>query len=158
MTKPSKNLKAMRAWFHLFPFCPNIVYLQETFYRNVSLIASALSLVNSICCLCLSFDIYHTEYFMVNYNCLCLWPRMNSLIQYQTSICLDVIGLFIIFNWRMIALQCCVGFCYRTTWTSYKYTYIPFLLNLPPTIPSPHLPRSSQSTRLSSLRYTAASH
>ena len=94
VTKPNKNLKVMRAWFHLFLSCPNIVYLQETFCRNVSLIIPALSLVNSICCLCLSFDIYLIEYFMVNYNCLCLWPRMESLIQYQTSICLDVTGFF----------------------------------------------------------------
>ena len=132
----------MRVWFHVFPFCPNTVYLQETFYRNVSLIVSALSLVNSICCLCLSFDIYLIEYFMANYNCLCLWPRMESLIQYQTSICLDVIGFFfIIFNWRMITLQCCIGFGYTTTGISYKYTYIPSLLNLPRTIPSPPPPQ-----------------
>ena len=32
-----------------------------------------------------------------------------------------------IFNWRIIALQCCVGFCWAT-WISYKYTYISSLL------------------------------
>ena len=37
-----------------------------------------------------------------------------------------------------------------------KYAYIFFLLTLPPT-PSSHPSRSSQSTRLSSLLYTAAS-
>ena len=42
-----------------------------------------------------------------------------------------------IFNWRIIALQCCVGFC-PITWISHKHiyicthTYIPFLLTLPP--------------------------
>ena len=36
-----------------------------------------------------------------------------------------------IFNWRIITLQCCVGFCYTTTWISYKYMYIPSFWNLP---------------------------
>ena len=28
-----------------------------------------------------------------------------------------------IFNWKIIPLQCCVGFC-QTMWNSHKYTYI----------------------------------
>ena len=46
-----------------------------------------------------------------------------------------------IFNWRMIASQCCVGFCCIRTWISRKYTYIPSLLNLPPSPPIPPLGR-----------------
>ena len=44
-----------------------------------------------------------------------------------------------IFSRRIIVLQCCVGFCHMTSWISHKFvcvyilTYIPFLLNLPPT-------------------------
>ena len=38
-----------------------------------------------------------------------------------------------IFNWRIIPLQYCTGFCHTTTWISCKYAYIPFLLNLTPT-------------------------
>ena len=41
------------------------------------------------------------------------------------------INLF--FNWRIIALQNFVGYCQTSTWISHRYTYIPSLLNLPPT-------------------------
>ena len=37
-----------------------------------------------------------------------------------------------IFNWRIIALQCCIDFCLTTPWISHMFTCIPFLLNLPP--------------------------
>ena len=41
--------------------------------------------------------------------------------------------LKLIFNWRTIALQYCVGFYQTSTWISHRYAYVPFLLNLPPT-------------------------
>ena len=34
------------------------------------------------------------------------------------------------FNWRKVALQYCVGFCYTTMENSHNYTYIPFILSL----------------------------
>ena len=46
----------------------------------------------------------------------------------------------LIFNWRIIAFQYCVSFCCRATWLNHRYTYSPFLLNLPPTrTPTPPL-------------------
>ena len=47
--------------------------------------------------------------------------------------------LFIYFNWRLITLQYCTGFCHTLTWISYGCTYgtswTP-LLNSPPELPS----------------------
>ena len=37
-----------------------------------------------------------------------------------------------IFNWRIIALQYCIGFCHTSTWVSHRYTYVPSLLKFPP--------------------------
>ena len=34
------------------------------------------------------------------------------------------------FNWRKVALQYCIGFCYTTMENSHNYTYIPFILSL----------------------------
>ena len=65
---------------------------------------------------------------------------------------------FIYFNWRMIALQYWLGFCHISTWISHRYTYVPSLLNLPPTPTPSHSSRLSQSTSLSSLSHTANSH
>ena len=74
-----------------------------------------------------------------------------------------ILNLFI-FNWKVIALQCCVHFCHTSTWISHRYTYVPSHLNLPPIWTSlPHSTRShcssfSQRTRLGSLCYTVTSH
>ena len=80
------------------------------------------------------------------------------------SLLLDSLAVFFVcfnlflFNWRVIALQCCVGFCHTSAWTSHMYTYFPSLLNIPLTShPIPAL-RLLQSTWLSSLCYTANSH
>ena len=59
--------------------------------------------------------------------------RLFCIVGYYKK--LNYSFLKFIFNWKTIALQCCVGFCYTTTWISHKCTYIPFLLNL---LPTPH--------------------
>ena len=45
---------------------------------------------------------------------------------------LKKINLFI-FNWRIVASKYCVGLCCISRWISHRYTYVRFLLNLPPT-------------------------
>ena len=63
-----------------------------------------------------------------------------------------------IYNWRIIALQCCVfGFCQTSAGIGHIYTYVPSLLNpLPP--PSPSHPSWLQSPSLGFLSHTANSH
>ena len=39
------------------------------------------------------------------------------------------------FNWRIIALLCCVGFCQTSTGISHRYAYSPTPLKFPPTLP-----------------------
>ena len=63
-----------------------------------------------------------------------------------------------IFYWSIITLQCCVNFYYIVKWISYMYAYILIFLDLPPTPPLFHSSRSSESTELSFLCYSASSH
>ena len=55
----------------------------------------------------------------------------HTLLTYGYN-CLVFLNLFN-FNWRIIALQYCVGFCHTAAWISHRYTYVPSLWNLPPT-------------------------
>ena len=50
------------------------------------------------------------------------------------------------FNWRIITLQYCDGFCHTSIWIGPKYTYIPSILNLPLTSLLTPSSRLSQST------------
>ena len=89
------------------------------------------------------------------------WPLLSFFLYLWLSIgwrfrC-NIFTLFI-FNWRIIALQYCVGFCHTLTWISHRYAYVPPLLILPPT--SHFIPpsRLSQSTGLNSRHHTVISH
>ena len=77
--------------------------------------------------------------------------KMGQLISFFLSLYLF---FKFTFNWRIIALQCCVG-CPTTTCISHKYMYIPSVLSLPPAPTPPHPSRYSQSTDLNSLCYLA---
>ena len=60
----------------------------------------------------------------------------------------DISNSFIkIFNWRIIALQCSVGFCHTTRWMGHQYTYVHSLLSFPPT------PTPSHPSRLAYIHY-----
>ena len=54
------------------------------------------------------------------------WDLMD-----QGCLCIDNFLKKFVFNWRIIALQCCIGFLCTTVWISCKYTCIPSFLNLP---------------------------
>ena len=50
------------------------------------------------------------------------------------DICISFFSKYLfIFSWRTIDLQYCVDFCHTSRWISRRYTYVPSLLNFPPT-------------------------
>ena len=94
------------------------------------------------------------------------WPILLHLCPHPL-LSFPYFKILLIFNWRIIALQCCIGFFHTATWINHRYTHVHSLLNLPPTshlihnppslphhphpqTPPPPSPRLSQSTRLSS--------
>ena len=60
--------------------------------------------------------------------------------------CLCGVLLCIYFNWRVITLQYCCGFCHTFTWISHGYTCVPHPEPLPTFLPIPSLRGSSQCT------------
>ena len=71
---------------------------------------------------------YFIPYWAVFHTCSRAEAKRGTLVLFFKRTLL----LKFIFNRRIIALQCCVDFCRRTTWITRKYTHVSSLLNLPP--------------------------
>ena len=67
-------------------------------------------------------------------------PDFNIRTRFSLSL-----SLFFFFNWRKIALQCCVGFCRTTSQISRYYTHLPSFSSLPPFPPNPSGSSQSQA-------------
>ena len=97
--------------------------------------------------------------FSPHLHCLAWWKEYGLEKQKEFF-------FFNLFYWGIVALQCCIGFYCTMRWISSMYTYIPFLLGLPPTPHSTHFleKRSfhnldvwSQATYLTSLSLASTS-
>ena len=68
------------------------------------------------------------------------WTIFKVFIEFVTIL---LLGFFIkiFLSWRIIVLQCYVGFCHTAACINQKYAYVPSLLNLLP-IPTSRLLQS----------------
>ena len=61
----------------------------------------------------------------------CTWEKEEDfLLSFYMMLCKVSVecifwpNVLFFFNWSIIALQCCVGFCHTTMWISHTYIYI----------------------------------
>ena len=108
-----------------------LVYSCDFSHAKIKQFLRLISHHHTIQCLVGLLFINHKvfSYLLVHF---CLSLLFKSWVQWHSCI-----ELFFCLNWKIIALQCCVCFCHKTTRISHKY--IPTLLSLPPTAPIPPL-------------------
>ena len=70
-----------------------------------------------------------------------------------------LLHLWLFFNWQVITLQYCDGFCHTSTWIHHRLTFVPSLQNQPPYLP-PHLipPGCHRAPALGALHHVSNSH
>ena len=66
----------------------------------------------------------------LTFTCL---DKQKSGCSSMTDFLIFEIKITVIFNWNIIALQCCIDSCHISAWISHRYTYVLSLLNLLPT-------------------------
>ena len=86
------------------------------------------------------------------------WSIENRALFISFSFLFLICFFPLFFNWRIIALQYCVGLCHTLTLISLKYIYVPSLLKPSPISHPSHPSSLSQSPGLRSLCHTANSH
>ena len=118
---------------------------QKIFYPNSPLVYIFFFFFWFISCLSFSIILFFHKYTNSHIHTpsfffwSILWPAgSHSLIRDQIyAPCSGSINSFfftkLIFNWDIITLQYCDGFCHTSTWLSHRYTHVSSLLNLPPT-------------------------
>ena len=80
----------------------------------------------------------HYVFNKISHNSPVSWTFSGCAAIHIRWLSLSLTLFFLVFfNWRIIALQCWVGFCLMTTWIGHQYAYTPSLLRLPLT-PPPH--------------------
>ena len=85
------------------------------------------------------------------YDYACLLPYHQHYMQ-------ELFKNLLIFNWKLIALQYCVGFSQTSTWISHRFTHVPSHFNIPLTsLPIPP-PLGCYPAGLNSLSHTANPH
>jgi len=62
---------------------------------------------------------------------------MGTQYMAELVIYLFIFNEFIYFNWRLVTLQYCSGFCHTLTWISHGYTHVPHPEPLCPLPPHP---------------------
>ena len=55
-------------------------------------------------------------------RCFARLMALFALLPHCLSLSILAFCCFLNFNWRIIALQYCAGFCYTSTWISHRYT------------------------------------
>ena len=70
---------------------------------------------------------------------LLLCPLLKHLFSLPSRLPRLFLKLIVSFNWRIITLQYCDGFCHTPTWISHRFTYPPILNPPPVSLPTPSL-------------------